>query len=62
MHTRSAHLWNSKTRRRDHYCALRVTFGMRSQMPERTTLYPLKMAALVVCHLSLMAVLVWAFR
>jgi len=31
-------------------------------MPERTTLYPLKMAALVVCHLSLMAVLVWAFR
>jgi hypothetical protein len=30
-------------------------------MIQRSTSYPIKMAALVVCHISLLAALVWIF-
>jgi hypothetical protein len=39
--------------------ACHVTFARRSQMLQRSTTYPIKMAALVLCQLSLLAVLVW---
>jgi hypothetical protein len=33
-----------------------------SQMIQRSTSYPVKMAALVICHVSLLTVLVWMSR
>jgi hypothetical protein len=36
-----------------------VNFIVRSQMIEPSTLYPIKMAALVICHVSVLAMLVW---
>jgi hypothetical protein len=39
-----------------------VDFIDRSQMIQRSTKYPIKMAALVICQVSLLAMLVWMFR
>jgi hypothetical protein len=39
-----------------------VTLIGGSQMIQRSTIYPIKMAALVVCHVSLLTMLVWMFR
>jgi hypothetical protein len=33
-----------------------------SPMIQRSTSYPVKMAALVICHVSLLTVLVWMSR
>jgi hypothetical protein len=38
-----------------------VKFMIGSQMARRSTGYPVKMAALVICHVSLLAALVWMF-
>jgi hypothetical protein len=64
----SHQLWNSKWCRRDHNCASsllemayhgHVNFIVRSQMIQKSTLYPIKMAALVIGQISVLAVLVW---
>jgi hypothetical protein len=56
---------------RDHYGVVAfgddtyhsaVTFMVGSQMIQRSTGYPVKMAALVICHVSLLAALVWMFQ
>jgi len=39
-----------------------VKFMVGSQMIQRNTGYPVKMAALVICHVSLLAALVWMFQ
>jgi len=31
-------------------------------MIQRSTAYPIKMAALVICHVSFLAMLVWIFQ
>jgi hypothetical protein len=63
----SNQLWNSKWCRRDHNCASsrgngayhgHVSFIVRSQMIQRSTSYPMKMAALVIGQISVLAVLV----
>jgi len=36
-----------------------VNFIVRSQMIQKSTLYPIKMAALVIGQISVLAVLVW---
>jgi hypothetical protein len=36
-----------------------VNFIIRSQMIQKSTLYPMKMAALVIGQISVLAVLVW---
>jgi hypothetical protein len=55
----------------DHHNALafgddtahsRVNFVQGSQMLQRSTSYPVKMAALVICHVSLLTMLVWMSR
>ncbi|HEY4833884.1 MAG TPA: hypothetical protein VII07_04375 [Bradyrhizobium sp.] len=38
-----------------------LSFIEGSPMIQRSTSYPIKMAALVVCHISLLAALVWIF-
>jgi len=40
----------------------RVNFIVRSQMIQKSTLYPIKMAALVIGQISVLAVLVWMSR
>jgi hypothetical protein len=66
----SSQLWNSKWCRRDHNCASSLALGddayhghvnfiERSQMSQRSTSYPIKMAALVIGQISVLAVLVW---
>jgi hypothetical protein len=39
-----------------------VNFIVRSQMIQRSTSYPVKMAALVIGQISVLAVLVWMFH
>jgi hypothetical protein len=39
-----------------------VNFIIRSQMIQRSTNYPIKMAALVICQLSVLAMIVWIFH
>jgi hypothetical protein len=39
-----------------------VNFIVRSRMIQRSTNYPIKMAALVICQVSVLAVLVWMFH
>jgi hypothetical protein len=60
-----------KDTRRDHYRVVAfeddthhgaVKFMVGSQMIQRNTGYPVKMAALVICHVSLLAALVWMFQ
>jgi hypothetical protein len=67
----SAQLWNSKCRWCDHYRVFsfgddtrhsHVDFIDRSQMIQRSTKYPIKMATLVICQVSLLAMLVRMFR
>jgi len=61
-------LWNSKWCRRDHNCVWsraddayhgHVNFIVRSQMFQKSINYPIKMAALVIGQISVLAVLVW---
>jgi hypothetical protein len=40
----------------------RVEFMVGAQMIQRSTSYPVKMAAPVICHVSLLTVLVWMSR
>ena len=42
----------------NHYW-FEVAFGMSSKMLQRSPRYPIKMAALVICQLSLLTLLVW---
>jgi len=39
-----------------------VNFIVRSQMIQRSTNYPIKMAALVICQVSVLAMIVWIFH
>jgi hypothetical protein len=39
-----------------------VNFIVRSRMIQRSTNYPIKMSALVICQVSVLAVLVWIFH
>jgi len=39
-----------------------VNFIARSQMIQRGTNYPIKMAALVICQVSVLAMIVWIFH
>jgi hypothetical protein len=39
-----------------------VNFIARSQMIQRSTNYPIKMAALVICQVSVLAMIVWIFH
>jgi hypothetical protein len=61
----SAQLWNSKKCRRDHNCAFasETNEGQGgSQMLRPATTYPIIMGTLVICQVSLLALLVWMFR
>jgi hypothetical protein len=65
----SNQLWNSKWCWRDHNCVSsllemaritgHVNFVARSRMIQESTLYPIKMATLVIGQISVLAVLVW---
>jgi len=39
-----------------------VNFIIRSQMIQRSTNYPIKMVALVICQVSVLAMIVWIFH
>jgi hypothetical protein len=39
-----------------------VNFIVRSQMIQRSMNYPIKMAALVICQVSVLAMIVWIFH
>jgi hypothetical protein len=65
---KSGQLWNSKWCRRDHNCVCsrgddayrgHVNFIARLQMIQKSINYPIKMAALVIGQISVLAVLVW---
>jgi hypothetical protein len=43
----------------NHHRRRHQVFGMSSKMLQRSTQYPVKMAAVVICQLSLLALLVW---
>ena len=47
---------------RDHYRLCRATFRGRKPMLEPGSQYPIKMAALVLCQLTLLALFVWNFQ
>jgi hypothetical protein len=40
----------------------RVNFSVGSQIMQRSIPYPTQMAALVICHVSVLAMLVWMFQ
>ena len=39
-----------------------VNFMVSQQMIQRSTNYPIKMAALVICQVSVLAMIVWIFH
>jgi hypothetical protein len=43
----------------NHYCSCHLAFGTSSTMLQRRTPYPIKMAAAIICQLSLVSLLVW---
>ncbi len=39
-----------------------MSLAVRSQMIERSNIYPIKMAATIVCQIALLSGLVWMFH